>query len=129
LNDGPSTLSGEEPEVLIDAHVEAGFQVGTPFATEGAHDFATNRAMTRKVAGLGKVMLKHRLKAPPEEAYSLHRKLSGCFLACMRLGARVDARRMLRETYEGYDFGPGVGGGEEGERGDAVEPGLAAAAA
>eukprot|EP00982_Pelagococcus_subviridis_P003765 28369-Pelagococcus_subviridis.AAC.1 len=85
--------------------------------------------MTRKVAGLGKVMLKHRLKAPPEEAYSLHRKLSGCFLACMRLGARVDARRMLRETYEGYDFGPGVGGGEEGERGDAVEPGLAAAAA
>lgn len=80
----------------MDAHCEAGFQVGRPFATEGLYDFATNRDMTRRVAGLGKVMLKHRLSPPPQDAYSLHRKLSGAFLACMRIGARVGVHAVPR---------------------------------
>ena len=110
-------LTGEESPVLMDAHARAGFQVGLPFASEGAFDFARNREMTRRVAGLGKVMLKHRLTPPPEEAYSLHRKLSGCFLACMRIGARVRAREMLMEVKEKYAFGPeGPEGGEEEAR-------------
>ena len=112
-------LTGEESPVLMDAHARAGFQVGLPFASEGAFDFARNREMTRRVAGLGKVMLKHRLTPPPEEAYSLHRKLSGCFLACMRIGARVRAREMLMEVKEKYAFGPEGGGGRRrrGRRG------------
>ena len=68
------------------------------------YDFGENRDMTRRVAGLGKVMLKHRLTPPPVEAYSLHRKLSGSFLACMRLRARVPARALLMEAYRKYDF-------------------------
>lgn len=108
-------LTGEEAAVLLDAHVEAGFQVGRPFrasdpsdpnenAEEIMYDFGENRDMTRRVAGLGKVMLKHRLTPPPAEAYSLHRKLSGSFLACMRLRARVPARALLMEAYRKYDF-------------------------
>ena len=108
-------LTGEEAAVLVDAHVEAGFQVGRPFrasdpsdpnenAEEIMYDFGENRDMTRRVAGLGKVMLKHRLTPPPAEAYSLHRKLSGSFLACMRLRARVPARALLMEAYRKYDF-------------------------
>ena len=99
-------LTGEEAGVLKDAHCEAGFQVGRPFqeSDEGMYDFTKNRDMTRRVAGLGKVMLKHRLTPPPAEAYSLHRKLSGSFLACMRLGARVPARALLMESYAKYDF-------------------------
>ena len=114
-------LTGEESPVLMDAHARAGFQVGLPFASEGAFDFARNREMTRRVAGLGKVMLKHRLTPPPEEAYSLHRKLSGCFLACMRIGARVRAREMLMEVKEKYAFGPEGGEGGEEEAREARE--------
>ena len=110
-------LTGDEAQVLIDAHVEAGFQVGRPFqkssdtsdsgqsaSTHNLYDFSVNRDMTRRVAGLGKVMLKHRLTPPPAEAYSLHRKLSGSFLACMRLNAKVPARKLLMDVYREYKF-------------------------
>lgn len=124
-------LTGEEAAVLVDAHVEAGFQVGRPFqarttrtvpdpnenenANEITYDFGENRDMTRRVAGLGKVMLKHRLTPPPAEAYSLHRKLSGSFLACMRLRARVPARELLMEAYRKYDFTNEAAETDEGE--------------
>ena len=121
-------LTGEEAAVLVDAHVEAGFQVGRPFqastgtasdpnenADEIMYDFGENRDMTRRVAGLGKVMLKHRLTPPPAEAYSLHRKLSGSFLACMRLRARVPARALLMEAYRKYDFTNEAAEADEGE--------------
>jgi len=124
-------LTGEEAAVLVDAHVEAGFQVGRPFqarttrtvsdpnenenANEIMYDFGENRDMTRRVAGLGKVMLKHRLTPPPAEAYSLHRKLSGSFLACMRLRARVPARALLMEAYRKYDFTNEAAETDEGE--------------
>jgi aarF domain-containing kinase len=35
------------------------------------------------------IMLNERLTPPPDESYSLHRKLSGCFLLCGHLGAQI----------------------------------------
>lgn len=96
--------AGDESKVMLDAHCDAGYLVGQPFATEGLYDFATHSALSRKIAALGGVMLKHRLTAPPEEAYSLHRKLSGAFLACIKLGSQVPCRDILVDCAQGYKF-------------------------
>ena len=37
---GGPTCTGDETQVMLDAHTEAGFVVGTPFSTPGLYDFA-----------------------------------------------------------------------------------------
>ena len=92
-------LTGDESKVMTEAHCEAGFVVGVPFGTQGVYDFGSHQGMTARVGELGATMLKHRLKAPPEDSYALHRKLSGAFLACMKLKARVKCRDIFLKTY------------------------------
>ncbi|CAN8248126.1 unnamed protein product [Cochlearia groenlandica] len=96
-------LTGDEPDVMLDAHVQAGFIVGLPFAATGGYAFRTNN-ITSSISNLGATMLKHRLTPPPDEAYSLHRKLSGAFLACIKLGATVRCRDLLLDVYNNYKF-------------------------
>ena len=48
--------------------------------------------MTKRVNALGIIMLKERLTPPPKEAYSLHHKLSGAFLTCIKLRASIHCR-------------------------------------
>eukprot|EP00891_Asterochloris_glomerata_P001525 jgi/Astpho2/1525/e_gw1.00026.28.1_t len=97
-------LTGDESKIMMDAHTEAGFMVGQPFAHNGDYDFSQHGGLTKRISDLGGVMLKHRLTAPPEEAYSLHRKLSGAFLACIKLGAKVPCRQILLDAYDNYNF-------------------------
>jgi aarF domain-containing kinase len=54
------------------------------------------------------VFLKHRLTAPPEEVYTLHRKLAGAYMLCIKLGAKVACRDMLREIVANHDFKDGL---------------------
>ncbi|KAL3652985.1 mitochondrial chaperone [Castilleja foliolosa] len=96
-------LTGMESEVMIDAHVQAGFIVGLPFAKPGGYDFGSTN-ITQSISHLGATMLRHRLTPPPEEAYSLHRKLSGAFLACIKLRAVVPCRELLLQVYDNYQF-------------------------
>lgn len=42
---------------------------------------------------------KHRLTPPPQEVYSLHKKIIGSYLMCIKLRAQVPARAILEETY------------------------------
>ncbi|XP_027936948.1 protein ABC transporter 1, mitochondrial [Vigna unguiculata] len=97
-------LTGMESDVMLDAHVQAGFIVGLPFSRSGGFDFRSNN-ITQSISHLGATMLKHRLTPPPDEAYSLHRKLSGAFLACIKIGAVVPCRELLLEVYKHHKFG------------------------
>ncbi|XP_010941455.1 protein ABC transporter 1, mitochondrial isoform X1 [Elaeis guineensis] len=96
-------LTGEESEVMLEAHVQAGFIVGLPFSKPGGYDFRSTN-IAQSISSLGATMLKHRLTPPPDEAYSLHRKLSGAFLACIKLGAVVPCRELLLQVYQRYQF-------------------------
>ncbi|KAF9608890.1 hypothetical protein IFM89_012058 [Coptis chinensis] len=97
-------FTGMESELMLDTHVQAGFVVGLPFANTGGFDFRSTN-ITKSISNLRATMLKHRLTPPPDEVYSLHRKLSGAFLACIKLGAIVPCRELLLQVYDQYQFG------------------------
>ncbi|KAJ0111171.1 hypothetical protein Patl1_00756 [Pistacia atlantica] len=101
-------LTGMENEIMLETHVQAGFVVGLPFSKPGGYDFRASN-ITQSMSNLGATMLRHRLTPPPDEAYSLHRKLSGAFLACIKLGAVVPCRELLLQVYNHYDFGENSG--------------------
>ncbi|KAJ3086354.1 hypothetical protein HK102_013242 [Quaeritorhiza haematococci] len=111
-------LTGLESPAMTEAHVSSILFLAEPFSVNGPdlYDFSKQDVTTR-VRGNLPVMLKERLKPPPTESYSLHRKLSGAFLLCAKLGARVPCKGIFRDFYEGYQFGgPEVEGEEvEGE--------------
>jgi aarF domain-containing kinase len=58
------------------------------------------------------VIVKERLVPLLEETYSLHRKLSGIFLICTRLGSRVPCRELFKSTVERYRRKGKIGGGK-----------------
>ena len=98
-------LTGDESRQMLDAHVEAGFIVGEPFSAQYAdgYDFA-RMDMGKRVSELARTMVKLRLTAPPKDSYTLHRKLSGCFLTCRKLEANIPCRQLFLDTYERYQF-------------------------
>ncbi|XP_060799229.1 atypical kinase COQ8B, mitochondrial isoform X1 [Neoarius graeffei] len=94
-------LTGYETKAFSDAHVEAVMILGEAFASSDAFDFST-QSTTRRIHNLIPVMLRHRLTPPPEETYSLHRKMAGSFLICSKLQARISCREMFLSVYKAY---------------------------
>jgi aarF domain-containing kinase len=81
---------------MVNAHITSMLALGEPFRSD-LFDFS-NETITARVRAEIPVMLAHRLTPPPEQTYSLNRKLSGCFLLCSRLGSRVAARGLLESV-------------------------------
>ncbi|TRY89416.1 hypothetical protein DNTS_010817 [Danionella cerebrum] len=94
-------LTGFEAKAFQDAHVEAVMILGEAFASAEAFDFGT-QSTTQRIQSLIPVMLRHRLTPPPEESYSLHRKMAGSFLICSKLKARISCRNMFLDIYTAY---------------------------
>ena len=46
---------------------------------------------------------------PPEEVYTLHRKLAGAYNLCIKLGAKISCRDLLEEVMENHIFENEVG--------------------
>jgi len=97
-------LTGEENREMADAHYTGVMIVGEPFRTshrEELYDFAS-AGFTEKVTKLLPTMSKHRLTPPPKEIYSLHKKVVGSYLMCIKLRSQVPARRIFEDTYENW---------------------------
>ncbi|CAL2037372.1 unnamed protein product [Caenorhabditis brenneri] len=97
-------LTGYETTVMEDAHVESVMIMGETLASNHPYDFA-NQDVTKRIQKLIPVMLEHRLTSPPEEIYSLHRKLSGCYLLAAKLKATVSCGGLFHEIHDNYVYG------------------------
>ncbi|KAI9714828.1 MAG: hypothetical protein M1820_000117 [Bogoriella megaspora] len=97
-------LTGYESKKMADAHVSSVMTLAEPFMENApdVYDFR-DQTVTDRVRSFIPVMLKERLAPPPEETYSLHRKLSGAFLLLARLGSRVECRKMFEEAVGGWE--------------------------
>jgi len=107
-------LTGMESPVMLEAHLESGLVVGEPFVSQEPFDFKAS-GITARVAAHSSVFAEHRLTPPPAEIYSLHRKLAGAFLICIRMGAVIPCRDMLEDTWRNHKWGPVTGGAVAGD--------------
>ncbi|KAI3635764.1 hypothetical protein MIR68_006402 [Amoeboaphelidium protococcarum] len=92
-------LTGYESQMMINAHLNSLFTLAVPFRKSGGQTYDFGRTgVTTQVRSEIPIMLEHRLTPPPEETYTLHRKLSGIFLLCQRLGCRFNAAQLFDAT-------------------------------
>ncbi|KAG0207351.1 hypothetical protein BGX28_001359 [Mortierella sp. GBA30] len=96
-------LTGEETPVMETAHINSLLTLAEPFqdSAPDLYDF-TYQTITQRVKDQIPTMLRHRLTPPPDETYSMHRKMAGAFLLCAKLGARVECKKMFKEITGRY---------------------------
>lgn len=98
-------LTGYETDIMVDAHIKSLLTLAEPFmpTAPDVYDFS-NQTITDRVRSQIPLMLNERLTPPPEETYSLHRKLSGAFLLCARLGSQVRCKEIFQEALKDVDW-------------------------
>ncbi|KAF6211823.1 hypothetical protein GE061_012338 [Apolygus lucorum] len=98
-------LTGYESKSMEEAHVDTVMILGEVFSEKaGVFDFGKQNTV-RRVTHHVPTMLNQRLCPPPEEIYSIHRKISGVFLLCSKLKVKIPCRPMFMDIYNNYKFG------------------------
>lgn len=97
-------LTGHESSAMLTAHVDSILTLAEPFmgTSPDVYDFKDQTITDRVREKIG-LMVRERLAPPPEETYSLHRKLSGAFLLCARLGSRIKTKEMFVKAVKVWD--------------------------
>ncbi|XP_045458111.1 atypical kinase COQ8B, mitochondrial [Melitaea cinxia] len=96
-------LTGYESKIMEETHVDTVLIMGEVFTSEGSGEFDFGaQKTTRRIQAIVPTILTHRLCPPPEEIYSLHRKLSGVFLLCSKLKVKMNCRDMFQDIYRQY---------------------------
>ncbi|KAF9354947.1 hypothetical protein BGX26_007169 [Mortierella sp. AD094] len=97
-------LTGEETPVMETAHINSLLTLSEPFqeSAPDVYDFKY-QTITQRVKDQIPTMLKHRLTPPPDETYSMHRKMAGAFLLCSKLGAKVECKKLFRDITGRYN--------------------------
>ena len=72
-------LTGEENKQMLASHSKSALFIGEPFKHKGPYFDFGNSEISKGLLREIPVMLKNRLSPPPQEVYSLHRKLSGAY--------------------------------------------------
>ncbi|KJP86461.1 Atypical/ABC1/ABC1-A protein kinase [Plasmodium fragile] len=93
---------GKEIEEMKNSHIKSVILVGEPFKYP-VYDFANND-IAKQIYKLLPTIIYNRLVPPRSEIYTLHRKLSGSFLICMKLKAKVKAAQIFNSIYDNYKF-------------------------
>lgn len=97
-------LTGYESKTMEEAHVNAVMILAEVFLVEsGEFDFGAQDT-TKRIQHLVPTIISQRLCPPPEEIYSLHRKLSGVFLLCAKLRVKMNCRDIFLDVYNKYRF-------------------------
>lgn len=96
-------LTGDENSIMLEAHKMSGFTVGEPFSNHEPFDFRGSNISSR-ISKHSSAFLQHRLTPPPEEVYTLHRKLAGAYMLCIKLGAVIPCRDLLEEVWDNHVF-------------------------
>ncbi|EPY53945.1 atypical/ABC1/ABC1-A protein kinase Abc1 [Schizosaccharomyces cryophilus OY26] len=97
-------LSRHESRAMVNAHVESIFTLAEPFAFDApdVYNFG-QQTITERVKKQIPLMLQLRLRPPPEETYSLHRRLSGHFLLCSKLGAQIRCKEVFQKILKPFN--------------------------
>ena len=101
-------LTGDENAQMLRAHKLSAFTVGEPFWTDDEPFDFRGSSISERMGEHTSVFLQHRLTPPPEEVYTLHRKLAGAYMLCIKLGAIVRSRDMLRTIVANHVFDDGM---------------------
>ncbi|SOV75535.1 ABC1 family, putative [Plasmodium sp. gorilla clade G3] len=95
-------FNGQENQEMKTSHIKSVILVGEPFKTD-IYDFG-HRDIAKQIYNLIPKIIYNRLVPPRSEIYTLHRKLSGCYLICMKLKAKVRAAQIFNSIYQNYRF-------------------------
>ncbi|XP_029654734.2 atypical kinase COQ8A, mitochondrial-like [Octopus sinensis] len=95
-------LTGEESEVMENAHCDS-IMILAEALRSPMFDFG-GQDITKRIAKTLPTMMRNRLTPPPEQTYSLHRKMAGIFMLFCELKAVVPCSIIFDSIKAGYRF-------------------------